>query len=158
MVKIEKLLTTSLITLRLEVKEKEDVLEELVDLLIKGGAIKKEDKAKVLKCIVEREALMSTGIGNGVALPHGKCDAVDKIVACFGRSVGPINYQALDKQPVNIFFMLVAPKNDQSATEHIKALARISRLLKHKQNRQSLVNAQTPDEVIKIIANADANQ
>ncbi len=158
MIKIGKLLTPKLIELNLAAKEKNAILEELIDILVKNDIITKESSAEVLKCIIERESMMSTGIGGGVAIPHGKTEVVNKLIACFGRSSYPIDFQALDKQPVNMFFVLVTPKDSSVATDHIKALARISRLLKHKYIRQLLFEAKTSEEVMGIINEADINQ
>jgi nitrogen PTS system EIIA component len=140
-------LTVDAIKLNLESKTKKDAIKELVELLVKSGKVK--DKKKMLQTLMEREELGSTGIGQGIAIPHGKSDTVSDLAAAFGVSQDGISFDALDGEPVNIFFLLVAPEG--AAGAHLKALARISSLLKDKYFRKSLLSAKTADEVIKII-------
>lgn len=131
----------------LESKSKKDVIKELVDILVKSGKVK--DKKKMLQTLSEREELGSTGIGQGIAIPHGKSDTVSELTAAFGLSREGISFDALDGEAVHIFFLLVAPEG--AAGAHLKALARISSLLKDKYFRKSLLSAKTPEEVIKVI-------
>ena len=98
---------------------------------------------------MEREELGSTGIGQGIAIHHGKSDTVSDLAAAFGLSSDGIRFDSLDGEPVNIFFLLVAPEG--AAGAHLKALARISSLLKDKYFRKSLLAAKAPEDVIKII-------
>ena len=140
-------LSVDAIKLSLESKTKKDAIKEMVELLFKSGKVK--DKKKMLQTLMEREELGSTGIGQGIAIPHGKSDTVSDLAAAFGVSQEGISFDSLDGEPVNIFFLLVAPEG--AAGAHLKALARISSLLKDKYFRKSLVAAKTPDEVIKII-------
>lgn len=140
-------LSADAIKLSLESKNKKDAIKELVDVLFKSGKIK--DKKKMVQTLLEREELGSTGIGQGIAIPHGKSDTVSDLAAAFGLSQDGISFDSLDGEPVNIFFMLVAPEG--AAGAHLKALARISSLLKDKYFRKSLLSAKTPEDVIKII-------
>ena len=140
-------LTADAIKMSLESKTKKDVIKELVELLVKSGKVK--DKKKMLQTLLEREELGSTGIGQGIAIPHGKSDTVSDLAAAFGLSADGISFDSLDGEPVNIFFLLVAPEG--AAGAHLKALARISSLLKDKYFRKSLVSAKTPEDVIKVI-------
>ncbi len=140
-------LTAEAIKLSLESKTKKDAIKELVELLVKSGKVK--DKKKMIQTLMEREELGSTGIGQGIAIPHGKSDTVSDLTAAFGLSSDGISFDSLDGEPVNIFFLLVAPEG--AAGAHLKALARISSLLKDKYFRKSLLAAKSPDEVIKII-------
>jgi fructose-specific phosphotransferase system IIA component len=140
-------LTVDAIKMSLESKTKKDVIKELVELLVKSGKVK--DKKKMLQTLMEREELGSTGIGQGIAIPHGKSDTVSDLAAAFGLSADGISFDSLDGEPVNIFFLLVAPEG--AAGAHLKALARISSLLKDKYFRKSLVSAKTPEDVIKVI-------
>ncbi len=103
----------------------------------------------MIQTLMEREELGSTGIGQGIAIPHGKSDTVSDLAAAFGVSADGVSFDSLDGEPVNIFFLLVAPEG--AAGAHLKALARISSLLKDKYFRKSLLSAQSPGEVIKII-------
>ena len=132
---------------------KEAVIQELVKLLVAAGSIKERDVNKLVQTLMKRESLGSTGIGQGVAIPHGKCDCVDRLVAAFGISRTGVNFDALDGEPVTIFFLLVAPED--SAGPHLKALARISRLLKDKHFRDSLRAAKDEKALAKIIRDED---
>ena len=134
-------------------QNKEDVIRELVSLLAKAGSIKERDVSKLVQILMKRESLGSTGIGQGVAIPHGKCDCVDRLVAAFGVSRNGVNFDALDGEPVGLFFLLVAPED--SAGPHLKALARISRLLKDKHFRDSLRVAKDEKTLAKIIRDED---
>ncbi len=127
---------------------KEEIIEELVDCLDAGDAI--SDRDKVLQAVVEREKIMSTGIGDGIAIPHGKSDAVQWLVAALGTHRRGVDFEALDGEPAFVFFLLVSPANVSGP--HIKALARISRLLKNDEFKKSLIEASTPAEVLEAIA------
>ncbi|MCM8812422.1 MAG: PTS sugar transporter subunit IIA [Candidatus Omnitrophica bacterium] len=133
---------------------KEDVIREMVELLVKAQVVK--EKEKIVKILLEREALGSTGIGQGVAIPHGKSMLVKDLTAAFGLSQQGVNYDSLDGEPVYIFFLLLAPEH--SAGPHLKALARISRLLKDKYFRDTLRAARDEKTVLKIIRQEDAKK
>ena len=133
--------------------KKEDVIRELVDSLINGAEIEKRNKNKLIEALMARESLGSTAIGQGVAIPHAKCDCVDKLVAAFGLSHKGVDFDSLDGEPAYIFFLLVAPQD--SAGPHLKALARISRLLKDKYFRDSLKACTDEKAIIKIITQED---
>ncbi|MBI4597940.1 MAG: PTS sugar transporter subunit IIA [Candidatus Omnitrophica bacterium] len=137
-------------------QNKEAVIRELTQLLVSAGAIKDKDVAKLVQTLLKRESLGSTGIGQGVAIPHGKSDCVGKLVAAFGISRQGVDFDSLDGEPVHLFFLLVAPED--SAGPHLKALARISRLLKDKHFRDSLRNAKDEKTVAKIIQDEDARR
>lgn len=137
----------------LKESDKEGVIRELVQLLIDGGEIENKSKEKLVKTILAREALGSTGIGQGVAIPHGKSDGVKKMIAAFGISAKGVNYDSLDGEPTYIFFLLIAPAD--TAGPHLKALARISRLLKDKFFRDSLRQTKDEKTIIKIIKEED---
>lgn len=145
--KITEFLNKQGIKLDLQASEKEVVLEELVDVLAKVQEI--GDKKNILKALVERESLGSTGIGQGIAIPHGKSDRVKELVAILGISRKGVNFEALDGEPVYIFFLLVAPKD--SAGPHLKALAQISRLLRDSYFCELLKKCKTQDEVYELI-------
>ena len=140
-------LSADAIKMSLESKTKKDAIKEMVELLVKTGRVK--DKKKMIQTLMEREELGSTGIGQGIAIPHGKSDTVSDLAAAFGLSADGISFDSLDGEPVNIFFLLVAPED--AAGAHLKALARISSLLKDKYFRKSLLSAKTPEDVVKII-------
>ena len=133
---------------------KEAAIRELVDILAKAEGIR--NKEELVKVLFNRESLGSTGIGQGVAIPHGKSDAVKKLVAAFGICHEGINFDALDGEPVYIFFLLVAPED--SAGPHLKGLARISRLLKDKYFRETLRQLTDDKTILKLIREEDAKR
>ena len=133
--------------------KKEDVIKELVDALIDAEEIEKRCRNKLTDALMSRESLGSTAIGQGIAIPHAKSDCVSKLVAAFGLSKKGVDFDSLDGEPAHIFFLLVAPQD--SAGPHLKALARISRLLKDKYFRDSLRAASDDKAIIKIISAED---
>jgi PTS system nitrogen regulatory IIA component len=130
---------------------KKGVLEELVAALAASGKVK--DAKTTVDILLEREKLGSTGIGQGIAIPHAKTDQTQQVTAAFGLSRRGVQFDALDGEPAYIFFLLVAPPD--AAGMHLKALARISRLLKDKFFRQSLRDVKEAAEVLKIIRDED---
>ncbi|MBM3252192.1 MAG: PTS sugar transporter subunit IIA [Candidatus Omnitrophica bacterium] len=151
--KTMEFLSKKAISTDLKSTNKPDVIKELVELLADAGEIERRDKNKLIDILMAREALGSTAIGQGVGIPHGKSDCVKKLVAAFGISKKGVNFDSLDGEPVYIFFLLVAPQN--SAGPHLKALARISRLLKDKYFRENLKQAQDDKAVIRIMNQED---
>jgi PTS system nitrogen regulatory IIA component len=149
--KIMDFLNEKAVTANLKAQDKEGVIRELVELLYKAGAIK--DKEELVSALLAREALGSTGIGQGIGIPHGKSDKVKELVAAFGLSRKGVKFDSLDGEPVQIFFLLVAP--EESAGPHLKALARISRFLKDKYFRDLLKAAKDEKEIIKVIQDED---
>lgn len=133
--------------------KKEDVIRELVDALINAGEIEKRSRNKLVEALMGREALGSTAIGQGIAIPHAKSDCVAKLIAAFGLSKKGVDFDSLDGEPAYIFFLLVAPQD--SAGPHLKALARISRLLKDKYFRDSLRACSDDKAIIKILSTED---
>lgn len=133
--------------------KKQDVIKELVESLINSGEVGSRYRNKLIDALMAREALGSTAIGQGVAIPHAKSDCVARLVAAFGLSKKGVDFDSLDGEPAYIFFLLVAPQD--SAGPHLKALARISRLLKDKYFRDSLRACQDEKSIIKIIAQED---
>lgn len=151
--KIMDFLSKKAISADLKGANKEEIIKELVDLLINAGEVDKRDKAKLVEILLAREALGSTAIGQGVGIPHGKSDCVQNLVGAFGLSQKGVDFDSLDGEPVYIFFLLVAPVD--SAGPHLKALARISRLLKDKYFRDNLKSAKDDKTIIKIITQED---
>ncbi|MCA9400043.1 MAG: PTS sugar transporter subunit IIA [Candidatus Omnitrophica bacterium] len=152
--KINDFLCSKAVTVNLKQSDdKQEVISQLVDLLVDAQAIEKKNKKKIMDVLMAREALGSTAIGQGIAIPHGKCDCVKKLVGCLGISREGINFDSLDGEPAYIFFLLVAPVD--SAGPHLKALARISRLLKDKFIRDSLKTVKDEQTVLKIIQQED---
>lgn len=145
--KISEILHRQGIRVGMESTDKEGVLKELVDVLVRVKDI--GDKKGILKSLIERENLGSTGIGQGIAIPHGKTDRVSQLIAVLGISKKGVNFDALDGEPVYIFFLLVAPRD--SAGPHLKALAKISRLLRDSYFCETLRNAKDEEEAYNII-------
>ncbi len=151
--KISDFLCAKAVSSDLSASDKEGVIKELVTLLINAGAIDKKYKGKLVDILLAREALGSTAIGQGVAIPHGKCEYVDKLTAGLGISRKGVDFDSLDGEPAHIFFLLVAPID--SAGPHLKALAKISRLLKDKFFRESLKQAKDETTILKMITLED---
>ncbi len=145
--KITEFLDKRGIKMDMQTSEKEDILKELVDLLAEVKDI--GDKKNILKALIDRENLGSTGIGQGIAIPHGKTDKVKEIVAVLGISKKGVNFDALDGEQVYLFFLLVAPKENPGP--HLKALAQISRLLRDSFFCELIKRCQTPEEVYDLI-------
>ena len=135
------------VNLDLQSASKKEVLKELVNNLATAHKIKNPEK--ILASLLEREELGSTGIGQGIAIPHGKSDSVKDVAAALGITKKGIEFDALDGEPVYLFFMLVVPTN--AAGIHLKILAKVSRLLKDKFFRQALREAKSPQDALKLI-------
>ena len=149
--KISELINERLIISEFKGKSKKQVLEELAKHLALNK--KNIDPDELLRVLVEREKLGSTGIGDGVAIPHGKLNGLENIILVFGKSSEGIDFDSIDNKSVNLIFLLVAPAN--SAGVHLKALARLSRLLKDKKFRQELLDASDEKSLYKIIVSED---
>ncbi len=149
--KILDILKKDCIITDLTSRSKKDVIHELVDAVTKVD--ERIDPDSLVEILLEREKLGSTGIGDGVAIPHGKFPNIDTLRASFGRSRQGIDFDALDGKPSHLFFLLVAP--DNSAGAHLKALARISRLFKDNSFRESLQIADTKQQLFDIITEED---
>ena len=152
--KLIDVLTEDCVFTELNAQDRDGVIKELLDKLVDCGRISKDKEQVILKALIDREELGSTAIGNGVAIPHAKIDAVDNIVAAFGISHKGVDFNALDGEKVYLFFLLVAPSD--SAGPHLKVLARITRLLRDKNFREILMKAKSKEEAIKLIEEEDA--
>lgn len=130
---------------------KVDVLSELVEPILLAHP--NLDKSELMKTLIERERLGSTGLGGGVAIPHGKCEGLVRLAASFGRSARGVDFSSMDNKPTYLFFLLLAPKN--CAGEHLKALARISRLFKDPLLTSGLKQAESANQVVKLIEEHD---
>ncbi len=135
----------------LKAHDKKGVLEELLEIIT--GQESSLNKGTLLQVLLERERLGSTGIGDGVALPHGKLRGLDNLLLSFGRSIDGLDFDSIDEQPAYLFFLLLAPEN--SAGMHLKSLAKISRMLKDGNLRQQLMRAKSREEIYKIIIDKD---
>lgn len=132
---------------------KDEAIKELVSLLINAGEIAKKDKNKLTDLLLAREELGSTAIGQNVGIPHAKSDCARRMSAALGISQKGVEFNSLDGEPVHIFFLLLAPKD--SAGPHLKALARISRLLKDKYIREKLKSAKDEKTILDILQQDD---
>ena len=149
--KITDILTADMVVPALRGRTKGDIINELASVVAAGHP--EIDRTRLVQALEDRERLNSTALGEGVAIPHGKLPALRRVVAAFGRSPGGVDFQSLDGKPTQIFFLLVAPED--SAGAHLKALARISRLLKDDAFRRRLIEASTADELYAIIREED---
>lgn len=149
--KIEEVLQKDCIRSHLQSKMKDEVIREISEVV--AAAHPEIDPSELCNILTERERLGSTGIGNGVAILHGKMTSLQNIVTGFGRSVEGINFDAQDGAPVHLFFLLIAPKN--SASLHLKAMARLSRLLKDGHFRNRLFEADSPEAILDVIVTED---
>ena len=150
--KILDFLNPKAITADLKATDKRSIIEELLGLLVAAGSVK-GNKETALEALFERESLGSTGIGLNVGIPHANTTIVKQLVAAFGISKKGVDFESLDGEPTYIFFLLLAPSS--SAGPHLKALARISRLLKDKHFRDALKSAQDAKGILKIIDRED---
>jgi mannitol/fructose-specific phosphotransferase system IIA component (Ntr-type) len=150
--KISDILTESLIVTGLEGNSKDDIIDRMVDLV--GTSPKVLDIGKVRKAIFDRERIMSTGVGNGFAIPHGKTDAVSDIVAGFAVTARPIDYESLDEKPVRLVFLLVG--KDNLVGPHIKLLSRISRLMNKEEFRRRLLETTSPAAILELFRSEEA--
>jgi fructose-specific phosphotransferase system IIA component len=144
---IGNVLTSDLVRLEVPGETKQQVIESLLDILMETGKV--EDRRTALTALLEREEKMSTGIENGIAIPHGKTTAVKELVACVGLKKEGIDFDSLDGKPSKIFIMTLSPK-DKSGP-HIQFLAEISSLLKDEKGRNEILAAKTPQEVLDVI-------
>lgn len=151
--KISDILTEDMVMTGLEGQSKDEVISALIERVAASPRVK--DKAKVRQAIFEREKIMSTGVGNGFAIPHGKTDAVTDIVAAFAVTAHPIDYQSLDEKPVRLVFLLVG--KDNLVGPHIKLLSRISRLMNKESFRKRLMEAQSSHEIIESFKSEEAS-
>ena len=132
--------------------DKASTLEELSSFLKNKGLI--SNKENLLNALMEREQLGSTGIGENVAIPHAKISEIDQIITIFGRSIKGIEFDSLDKKPVHFIYLVLAPA--KSSGQHLKVLARISRLLKNKSLREAIMGAAETNQIYSIIADEDS--
>ena len=149
--KLTDILTADQVVADLSGRGKRAVMEELCHPLVAGHP--QLEIGKLMEVLVEREKLGSTGIGDGIAIPHGKMVGLDTLLLSFGRSRAGVDFDSLDGKPAHLFFLVVAP--DNSAGTHLKALARISRLLKSNAVRQQLMEASDAREIYEIIESQD---
>lgn len=149
--KLSKFCDESLVVFNLKATDKTGIIQELVDLVSNSNMIK--DAEQLLKDVVDRENLVTTGVGYGVAFPHAKTRAVKGIVIAFGRSAKGVDFDAMDHKPVHLFFLIAAPEDAIGA--HLNVMARLSYLMKSEKNRQKLMEASSPGDVLALMDNVD---
>ncbi len=149
--KLSKFCDETLVKFSLKSGTKDDVIQELVELVSTSNMIKDVDQ--LLTDVRERENLVTTGVGYGVAFPHAKTKAVKGIVIAFGRSNKGIEFDAMDHKPVHLFFLIAAPEDAIGA--HLNVMARLSYLMKSEKNRQKLMEASSPGDVLALMDNVE---
>jgi mannitol/fructose-specific phosphotransferase system IIA component (Ntr-type) len=149
---LTELLTLERIKIPLEARTKDELLDELVGVAAARAA--DADRDDMLRAVREREAVLSTGIGHGVAIPHGKSAAIPELRMAAGRVAEPLEFDALDGEPVSLFFLLIGPES--AAGPHIKALSRISRLVRRDDVRERLNAARTAQEFMHALQEAES--
>ena len=145
---LKTVLTKETISLHLKGTNKEEIINELLDILVKAKKI--EDREAAFTTIMEREQKMSTGMKHGIAIPHGKSPAIHDLVACIGVSDNPVDFDALDREACRIFIMTLSPV--EKTGPHLQFLAEISLLFKSAEKRQEILRSSSPDEILKILA------
>jgi len=144
---IQELITPEIISMDLKARRPDEAMQELGALMAAAGMV--DDLDAYLQAVREREALGTTAVGFGVAIPHGKSNAVRRAAVAFGRSVRGIEWESLDGGPVHMVFLIAAP--DGANDLHLQALAQLARLLMHEDVRQKLLAAQSPDDVLRAL-------
>ena len=145
---LKSVLTAETINLNLKGSTKDEIISELLDILV--AAKKIPDREAALSAIIDREQKMSTGMKHGIAIPHGKSNTIDDLVACIGISEKPVDFDSLDHEPCRIFIMTLSPV--EKTGPHLQFLAEISLLFKSADKRLEILNAKSADEVVKILA------
>jgi len=149
--KLSKFCDENLVVFNMKAASKADAIEELVDLAATSNMVK--DCDRLLADVRDREELVTTGVGYGVAFPHAKTRSVKGIVIVFGRSIEGIEFDAMDHQPVNLFFLIAAPED--AIGQHLNVMARLSYLMKSNDNRQALLEAASPGDVLTLMDRID---
>lgn len=151
--RVTDFLETEVVIPDIQAADKAGALEELVQRLAEHHQV--GHAGRLLEVIQAREQVCSTAIGEGVAIPHGKVPGAKRVVAAFARSLKGIDFDAQDGQPTHLFFLLVAPEN--STSEHLNALARVSRLIKDRALREKLMQAGSAEEIMQVIRDRDTH-
>lgn len=150
--KLTEILSPDCILARMDAPDKSSAIRALVHVVVKTG--KCTDEQELLKVVFDREAIRSTGIGHGLAVPHGKSDCCEELVMALGKPVTEIDFESKDGRPADIVVLLASPRNQTGP--HIQALARISRLMLIGDFRSAISKAQTAEEIYDIIAKSES--
>ena len=151
---LTELLTARRIKVPLAAGTKQEVIEELVDLLVGNGDV--SDRDRVLQAVMERERTRTTGIGGGVAIPHGKCSTVQSLVAAIGKPAEPVDFESVDGKPVSLVIMLISPLDRTGP--HIQALARIARLVSDEAFKKKLLGVSAAAELFQAVREHEAGE
>ncbi|MFC1856312.1 PTS sugar transporter subunit IIA, partial [Thermodesulfobacteriota bacterium] len=138
----------------LKSESKNDLIRELASVVASSDNRMEHDV--LTEKLIDRESLSSTGIGDGIAIPHCKYENINGIIMAYGRSVSGRDFDSINKQPVHHFFLIVAPNTQQAAGEHLRTLAKITRMLKDDEFKRSLLSAEDKKEIFKLISEEDA--
>lgn len=147
MIKLSRFIDDKLISFDLKGTKKEEIIAELVELAGNSELVKNKDE--LLKAVLEREKLVTTGVGYNVAFPHAKTKAVRGVVIAFGRKKEGVDFEAMDRKPVNLFFLIAAPEDAIGA--HLNVMAKLSFLMKSEKNRQKLLKAKYKEDLIEVL-------
>jgi len=151
--KLSEILNEDEIKVDLEAEDKMEAIEELIDLLISEHEIGLRDRDNIIEVVFQRENSVSTGVGGGIAIPHGTVDCIDEIVGAVGISAKGIDFNSIDGKPVYIVILLLVPKIQVS--KHIKTLALIARIFNQDNIRKSVISAGSSEEILSIIEQAE---
>jgi len=151
MIKLSKFCEDDVISFNLKGETKEDIISELVEIGARSKMVK--NKEELLKAVLDREKLVTTGVGYGIAFPHAKTRAVKGIVIAFGRKNEGVDFDAMDRKPVYLFFLIAAPEDAIGA--HLNVMAKLSYLMKSEKNRQKLMKAKYKEDLIEVL---DSNE
>ncbi|MDR1857992.1 MAG: PTS sugar transporter subunit IIA [Treponema sp.] len=145
---LKSVLTTETINLHLKGSTKDEIINELLDILV--AAKKIPDREAALGAVMDREQKMSTGMKHSIAIPHGKSNTIEDLVACIGISDKPVDFDSLDHEPCRIFILTLSPV--EKTGPHLQFLAEISLLFKSAEKRQEILDAKTADAILKILS------
>ncbi|MCG8604465.1 PTS sugar transporter subunit IIA [bacterium] len=149
--KLRDILSEDRVKIPLEKTEKQDIIQELVGLI--SRSLNVDSESQILQAVLEREAVMSTGVGDEVAIPHAKTEGVEDIAAAFGITKEPVEFDSLDDKPVRLVWLIVGPQDKTGP--HLKALSRISRLMHKKEFRERLIHTQAAKDLIEQITDEE---
>ena len=144
--KLSEMLSPDRILIHFKARDKNEALKVLVEKVDAGL-----DKDKVFSSLLERENLGSTGIGERVAVPHVKLDAIDDVIIVFGLAHKPVNFEAIDGEPCSFFFLVLGPASEENQDKYLKAMAKVSRLMRDEGFRSELLNVKSPEETLELI-------
>jgi PTS system nitrogen regulatory IIA component len=145
---LKTILTKDTINLHLKGSTKEEIINELLDVLVSANKI--QDRVAAYQAVMDREQKMSTGMKHGIAIPHGKSATIHDLVACIGISDNPVDFDSLDHEPCRIFIMTLSPL--EKTGPHLQFLAEISLLFKSSEKRTEILNSTSPDDILRVLA------